>query len=94
MVLTGGMRLLSGLTLPVPTPPLAKPRSMEVKGCYAQDSLVRGYFPVQEGQLLKEYGAITTCESVFSNPTLKTLPHSLVACCQVINLPPVVAYRL
>ena len=71
MVLIGGMRLLSWLTLSVPSHPLAKPRSMEVKGCYAQDSLVRGYLPVQEEQLLKEYGAITTWGSVFSNLTLK-----------------------
>ena len=65
------MRLLSGLTLLVPSPPLAKPRSVEVKGCYARDSLVRGYLPVLEEQLLKEYGAIRTWGSVFSNPTLK-----------------------
>ena len=71
MVLTGGVRLLSGLTLLVPSPPLAKPRSMEVKGCYAQDPLVRGYLPIREEQLLKEYGAVTTWGSVFSNPTLK-----------------------
>ena len=71
MVLTGGMRLLSGLTLSVPSPPLAKPHSMEVKGCYAQDPMVRGYLPVWEGQLLREYGAITTWGSVFLNPTLK-----------------------
>ena len=54
------MRLLSGLTLSVPSPPLAKPRSMEVKGCYARDPLVRGYLPIQEEELLREYGAITT----------------------------------
>ena len=71
MVLTGGMRLLSGLILLAPSPPLVKPHSMEVKGWYAQDSLARGYLPILEEQLLKEYGAITTWGSVFSNPTLK-----------------------
>ena len=74
MVLTGGMRLLSGLTLSVLSPPLAKPLSIEVKDCYTQDSLVRGYLPVLEEQLLKEHGAITTWGSVFSNPTLKNPP--------------------
>ena len=71
MVLTGGMRLLSGLTLLVPSPPLAKPHSIEVKGCYAQDSLVTSYLLILEEQLRKEYGAITTWGSVFSNLTLK-----------------------
>ena len=45
--------------------------SKEVKGCYAQDSLVRSYLLLQEEQFLKEYEAITTWGSVFSNPTLK-----------------------
>ena len=66
MVLTGGMSLLPWLTLSVPPPPLAKLHSMEVKGCYAQDPLVRGYLLILEEQLLKEYGAITTWGSVFS----------------------------
>ena len=78
----------------VPSPPLAKPPSVEVKDCYAQDSLVRGYLPVLEEQLLKEYGAMTTWGSVFVEPDSKTLPHLLVAHCQGINSPPVVAYEL
>ena len=55
----------------VPSPPLVKPFSKEVKGCYAQDSLVRSYLLLQGQQFLKEYEAITTWGSVFSNPTLK-----------------------
>ena len=65
------MRLLSWLTPLVPSPPLVKPLSKEVKGCYAQDSLVRSYLLSQEEQFLKEYEAITTWGSVFLNPTLK-----------------------
>ena len=34
--------------------------SKEVKGCYAQDSLVRSYLLSREEQFLKEYEAITT----------------------------------
>ena len=88
------MRLLSWLTLSVPSPPLAKPRSMEVKGCYAQDSLVKGYLPVLEEQLLKRVWSHNNLEECFLKPNSKTLPHSLVAHCQGINLPPVVAYGL
>ena len=65
------MRLLSWLTLLVPSPPLVKPCSREVKGCYAQDSLDTGFLPAREEQLLKVYGAITTWWSVFLNLTLK-----------------------
>ena len=53
------------------SPPLVKPFSKEVKGCYAQDSLVRSYLLLQEEQFCKEYEAITTWGSVLSNPTLK-----------------------
>ena len=61
MVLTGGVvRLLSWLTPLVLSPPLVKPFSKEVKGCYAQDSLVRSYLLSREEQFLKEYEAITT----------------------------------
>ena len=65
------MRLLSGLTPLVTSPPLVKPLSKEVKSRYAQDSLVRSYLFLWEEQFLKEYEAITTWGSVFSNPTLK-----------------------
>ena len=65
------MRLLSGLTPFVMSPPLVKPLSKEMKGCYAQDSLVRSYLLLQEEQFLKEYKAITTWGSVFLNPTTK-----------------------
>ena len=71
MGLTGGVRLFSWLIPLDPPSPLVMPRSQEMKGCYAQDSLVRGYLLSQEEQLLKEYGAITTWGSVFSNLTLK-----------------------
>ena len=56
----------------VPSPSLVKPVSKELKGCYAQDSLVRSYLLSQEEQFLKEYEAITTWGSVFSKPTLKS----------------------
>ena len=48
----------------------SKALSKEVKSCYAPDSLVRSYLLLREEQFLKEYGAITTRGSVFSNPTL------------------------
>ena len=54
------MRLLSWLTSLVPSPPLVKPLFKEMKGCYAQDSLVRSYLLSWEEQFLKEYEAITT----------------------------------
>ena len=65
------MRLLSWLTPVALSPPLVKPLSKEVKGCYAQDSLVRSYLLSREEQFLKEYETITTWGSVFSNSTLK-----------------------
>ena len=65
------MRLLSWLTPLVPSSPLVKSLSREVKGCYAQDSLFRGYLFSREEQFLKEYEAITTLGSVFSNLALK-----------------------
>ena len=72
MVLTGGIvRLLSWLIPLVLPPSLVKPLFQEAKGCYAQDSLVRSYLLSWEEQFLKEYEAITTWGSVFSNPTLK-----------------------
>ena len=49
----------------------SKPLSKEVKGHYAQDSLVRSYLLSRDEQFLKEYEAITTWGSVFSNLTLK-----------------------
>ena len=65
------MRLLSGLTPLVTSLPLVKPLSKEMKGCYAQDSLVRSYLLLWEEQFLKEYEAITTWGSVVLNLTLK-----------------------
>ena len=62
---------LSWLTPLVLSPPLVKPFSREVKGCYAPDSLVRSYLLLREEQFLNEYEAITTWGSAFLNPTLK-----------------------
>ena len=73
------MRPLSWLTPLVPSPPLVKPFSKEVEGCYAQDSLVRSYLLLRVEQFLNEYEAITTWGSVFSLWCLTGTPCYLVA---------------
>ena len=45
------MRLLSWLTPLVPSPPLVKPFSREVKGCYAPDSTSQRLFALTGGTI-------------------------------------------
>ena len=62
---------LSGLMPFVTSPPLVKPGPWSEGLLGLESSGQKSFAFLWEGQLLKEYGAITTWGSVFLNPTLK-----------------------